>query len=88
MPRFLKDPEWKPGKSDKPERRLAWHMAFCREALERGDAWVTSTPSADICRIETTPGSPWPAELIARGFPLEDDGKGQRIGCSCRVLFP
>jgi hypothetical protein len=77
--KFVKDPQWNPGKSNKPERRLAWHLAFCREALERGDAWVTSTPSAGTCRIEVTPGSPWPAMLRERGFPLEGDGEGQRI---------
>jgi hypothetical protein len=69
---YLKDPDnYKRGTSGKPERRLAWHLAFCREALGRGDAWITSTPNASVCRLETTPGSQWPAELIARGFPLD-----------------
>ena len=40
---------------------------------------VTSTPNADVCRIEVTEGSPWPAELRKRGYPLEPDGTGQRI---------
>jgi hypothetical protein len=37
--------------------------------------------------LETTPGSPWPAELRERGFPIERDDPrdGERIlGCGIR----
>ena len=49
------------------------------ETLRRADCWVTSTSNADVCRIEVTEGSPWPAELRKRRYPLELDGTGQRI---------
>src|SRR5215475_2469063 len=49
------------------------------ECVARSDAWVTSTPNNDVCRIEVTPGSPWPAEQRERGYPLESDGEGTRI---------
>ena len=57
----------------------AWFQVLVHETLRRADCWVTSTPNADVCRIEVTEGSPWPAELRKRGYPLEPDGTGQRI---------
>jgi hypothetical protein len=78
---YRKFDDFRPGTNRKAERRRGWHLAFCRQALGRGDAWVTSTPNADICRIEVTPGSPWPAELRERGFPIEPDDprSGERV---------
>jgi hypothetical protein len=66
---------------DKAEKRAAWFQAFCTEAAARNDVWVTSIPNADTVTLETTPGSPWPAELRERGFPLEPDDPrtGQRV---------
>ena len=71
---YLKDHRvWSKPHASKPERRQAWFQAFVHEAVRRGDAWVTSVPNADVCRIETTPGSPWVAELRSRGYPIEID---------------
>ena len=81
--RFDKNPQFKRGdpNSEKAEKRAAWFKAFRAEAGARSDAWITSTPNNDVCRIETTPGSLWPAELAARGYPLERDEPpvGERI---------
>jgi hypothetical protein len=79
MPRYLKDPEWKRGKSDKPERRLAWFQALNRECMARGDCWIISTPSASEVIIEALRTSAWPDELRGRGFPLRAEPDGQRI---------
>ena len=81
MPRYLKDPKFKSGSDPKVEKRRAWFVAFNREAMGRGDAWITSTPNSDVCRIEVTPGSAWVAELQSRGYPIEPDepAEGQRI---------
>jgi hypothetical protein len=67
--------------NDKAARRAAWFQAFCAEAAARNDVWVTSIPNADTVTLETTSGSPWPAELRKRGFPLEADDPrdGERI---------
>jgi hypothetical protein len=66
---------------DKAERRAAWFRAFCAEAAARSDSWITSVPNSDLVTLEVTPGSPWPAELRDRGFPLERDDPrdGERI---------
>jgi hypothetical protein len=66
---------------EKADKRAAWFRAFCTEAAARSDAWITSIPNADLVTLETTPGSPWPAELAARGYPLERDEPpvGERI---------
>ena len=67
--------------NDKAKRRASWFAAFCAEAAARSDAWITSIPNADTVTLETTPGSSWPAELAARGYPLERDEPpvGERI---------
>jgi hypothetical protein len=67
--------------NDKAKRRAAWFRAFCTEAAARSDAWITSIPKADTVTLETTPGSPWPAEL--RGNVIMDHaplGLGSRLG--------
>jgi hypothetical protein len=69
------------GADEKAKRRAAWFRAFCTEAAARSDAWITSIPNADLVTLETTPGSPWPAELRERAFPLERDDPrdGERV---------
>jgi hypothetical protein len=34
---------------------------------------------SDVCMIEVTPGSPWPAVLRKRGYRLRPEPDGQRI---------
>jgi hypothetical protein len=79
MPRFEKNPQWKRGSDDTGERRLAWFNALNREAMQRSDCWLISTPSGSEVLIEALPESSWPAELRQRGFPLVDAEPGQRI---------
>jgi hypothetical protein len=68
-------------KASRAEKRQAWFQVLVHETLRRADCRVTSTPNADVYRIEVTEGSPWPAELAARGYPLERDEPpvGERI---------
>jgi hypothetical protein len=75
---YLKNPEWKRGRDDTGERRLAWFTALNREAMQRG-CWLISTPAASEVILEALPESGWPAELVGRGFPLVPEPGGQRI---------
>jgi hypothetical protein len=75
---YLKNPEWKRGRDDTGEKRLAWFTALNREAMLRG-CWIISTPSASEVILEALPESGWPAELIDRKFPLVPEPNGQRI---------
>jgi hypothetical protein len=43
------------------------------------DACIVSTPGSDGTTIEVLPTSAWPAELMRRGYHLEDFEGGQRI---------
>jgi hypothetical protein len=61
------------------DKRAVFYRAFLAEAVKRNDAWVTCPPNSDLVTLETTPGSPWPAELKERGFSIVRDGDGQRI---------
>jgi hypothetical protein len=79
MAKYDKDPQWKRGKDDTGERRLAWHQALVRESMVRGDCWIISTPSASEVLLECLPTSTWPDELRGRGFPLIAKPGGQRI---------
>ena len=65
--------------ADKIERRAEWIRAFNAEAVARPDAWIISTPNAALCMIEVLATSGWPAELVKRGYPLEEIDDGQRI---------
>jgi hypothetical protein len=78
MPRFDKNPEFKRGKDDTGERRLAWFNALNREAMQRG-CWLISTPAAGEVILEALPENAWPDELRGRGFPLVPEPDGQRI---------
>jgi hypothetical protein len=76
--KFTQNPEWKRGKDDTGERRLAWFNALNREAMQRGCRLI-STPAASEVYLECLPGSAWPGELRQRGFPLVAEPDGQRI---------
>jgi hypothetical protein len=77
---YLKDPQFKRGKDDTGERRLAWHQALVRESMASGgDCWIVSTPAASEVYIEALVTSGWPDELRGRGFPLVAEPDGQRI---------
>jgi hypothetical protein len=77
---YLKDADnYKRGRDDRPERRLAWHQALVRETMVRGDCWIISTPSASEVILEVLPESGFPDELRGRRFPLVPEPDGQRI---------
>jgi hypothetical protein len=64
---------------DKVARRRAWFLALVRESQIAGDAWIISTPGADVVLVEALPLSTFPAELKSRGYPLREVSGGSRI---------
>jgi hypothetical protein len=81
----MPDPIYKPSPDhraveQKRERRRAWFNAFNAEAGQN-NAWVITTPNADVTVIECLPSSPWPAERAGpeRGYPLEEIAPGERV---------
>jgi hypothetical protein len=77
--KYLKDPAFKTSEeAERNERRELWWRALNAEAT-RNNAWVVTSPGASRVVLEMLPGSPWPAELLGRGYKLTDEPDGQRI---------